>query len=108
MKRARVLTMGAAALAAAALVLTGCGGSGGGGGDKEALVNELMSEIEQDGTITQEQKDCLRGKFESFSGDELALMKNSENQEDIPAELQDRLVSAITECVMVGMETTAP
>lgn len=107
MKRARVLTMGAAALAAAALVLTGCGGSGG-GGDKEALVNELMSEIEQDGSITQEQKDCLRGKFESFSGDELALMKNSENQEDIPAELQDRLVNAITECVMVGMETTAP
>ena len=107
MKRARVLTMGAAALAAAALVLTGCGGSGG-GGDKEALVNELMSEIEQDGSITQEQKACLRGKFESFSGDELALMKNSENQEDIPAELQDRLVNAITECVMVGMETTAP
>lgn len=108
MKRARVLTMGAAALAAVSLVLTGCGGSGGGGGDSEALVNELMSEIEADGDLTQEQKDCLRGKFGTFSADELMLMKESENQEDVPAELQERLINAITECVMAGMETTAP
>lgn len=106
MKRARVLTMGAAALAAVSLVLTGCGG--GGGADKEALVNELMTEIEADGSLTQEQKDCLRGKFESFSGDELSLMKDSENEDDIPAELQERVINAITECVMAGMDTTAP
>ena len=67
-----------------------------------------MTEIEADGSLTQEQKDCLRGKFESFSGDELSLMKDSENEDEIPAELQERVINAITECVMAGMDTTAP
>ena len=108
MRSKRVLAAAAATLTVLTLGLTACGGSssdsssGGSGGDsaKTALVDELMAELEGDGTITAEQKNCLRDQFNGFTLEELQTMKDSTNEDDVPQALQDKVINAVLGCVM--------
>lgn len=110
MRSKRVLAAAAATLTVLTLGLTACGGSssdssssdasGGGDSAKTALVDELMAELEGDGTITAEQKNCLRDQFNGFTLEELQTMKDSTNEDDVPQALQDKVINAVLGCVM--------
>lgn len=100
MKRRMTLTI-AAGLAAAGLVLSGCGSAG--GGDKQALVDSLMSELTTDGSITTEQADCVRGKLDELSVDELTALNNDSNGDaQLPDGLEEKVSGMLMECFSVG------
>lgn len=110
MRTRRFLATGAAALAVMTFSLTGCGGGDGGGGggegsDQAALVDELMQEIEGDTPLADEQRTCLRDSFGSFSTEELTTLKETGSDTDIPADLQEKVITAVTLCIMADMPT---
>jgi len=93
----RMTLAAAASIAALGLVLTGCGSAG--GGDKEALVNTLMSDLTSSGAITTEQGDCVRGKLNELSVDELtALDADSDGDAELPAGLEEKVSGMLMEC----------
>ncbi len=111
MRSKRVLAAAAATLTVLTLGLTACGGSssggdasgdasGGGDSAKTALVDELMAQLEGDGTITADQKNCLRDQFNGFTLEELQTIKNSTTDTDVPQALQDKVINAVMGCVM--------
>ena len=102
MRSTRVLAATAAALTVVSLGLAGCGSAGGSGGDsqKQALVDELMTQLGNDGSLSDTQKNCLRDQFNGFSVDELTQLKNSTTDTDVPKELQDKVINAVMGCVM--------
>ena len=100
MRSTRVVAAVAASLTVLTLGLTGCGGGGGGDSEKQALVDSLMNELSGDGTITEDQKSCLRGKFDEFTVDELNTLKNSQNDSEVPQALQEKVINMVMECVM--------
>ena len=59
-----------------------------------------MQEISADGGITEEQQGCVRTGLEGLSDDELAQLKDGENDADVPTELQDKVISFMTDCLM--------
>ena len=104
MRSPRVLAASVAALAVISLGLVACGGSGGdsGGADseKQAVVDQLMSELSGDGTITEDQKNCLRGKFNDFSIEDLKTIRDSQSDTEVPQALQEKVINMVMECVM--------
>ncbi|MGI9197671.1 MAG: hypothetical protein ACR2KE_09455 [Candidatus Nanopelagicales bacterium] len=107
------LVVGAALLATLSFGVTACGGSSSGGSssaavdtEKQGLVDELMTQLEGDGTITDEQKTCLRDQFGGFTVDELKTIKDSSDGSNVPQALQDKVVNMVLTCV--GGQTGAP
>ena len=103
MRSSRVLAASAAALTVLSLGLAGCGGSsssGGGDSEKQAVIDQLMSELSNDGTITDDQKNCLRGKFDEFSIEDLKTIRDSSSDTEVPQALQEKVINMVMECVM--------
>jgi hypothetical protein len=50
--------------------------------------------------MTEEQQGCIRTGLEGLSDDELETLKTGENDSDVPAELQDKVVAFMTDCLM--------
>lgn len=113
MRSPRLVAASAAALLVLSLGVTACGGSSSGGSSsasadsaKQALVDDLMAQLEGDGTITDEQKTCLRDQFGGFTIDELTTIKDSSDGSNVPQALQDKVVNMVLTCV--GGQTGAP
>ncbi|MFM7210816.1 MAG: hypothetical protein ACKOYQ_02255 [Actinomycetota bacterium] len=91
----------AAGISALGLVLAGCGSAG--GGDKDALVDGLMSELTTNGDVTPEQGDCVRGKLNELSVDELTALNNdSTGDAAITPELEEKITGMLMECFSAG------
>lgn len=97
MRSGRLITMAAGVLAATSLVLTGCGG-GGSSSDNTALVDDLMSQIGDQG-LTDSAKTCIRDALSGYTTQELEALKNGETDADVPAELQTKVVEMMTTCI---------
>ena len=99
MRRSRIATMATAAAAAALLTLTACGGgSSETTTDNSALIDELMAEI-GDQDMPTEVQDCVREGLSGFSTEELTALRDGESDADVPAELQDKVITMMTGCV---------
>ncbi|MFM8773967.1 MAG: hypothetical protein ACKOFP_09070 [Actinomycetota bacterium] len=98
----RRMTLAASAgICAFGLVLIGCGSAG--GGDKDALVNSLMEELTTNGSVTTEQGDCVRGKLNELSVDELTALNNdSTGDAAITPELEEKITGMLMECFSAG------
>ena len=107
MRPSRLAALGAAAVLTLSVGLTACGGSSSGGdasasGDaqKEAIIAELVADLESGGEVPPEQVTCIKSGFNDFTVDELTLLRDSETDTEIPAELQDKILNLITGCVV--------
>lgn len=98
MSRSRLATIATAAVAAALLTLTACGGGGDSTTDNSALVDELMTEIGDEG-MPEGAKDCIKQGLSGFSTEELTTLRDGETDTDVPVELQDKVVSLLTGCI---------
>ena len=98
MSRSRLATIATAAAAAALLTLTACGGGGDSTTDNSALVDELMTEIGDEG-MPEGAKDCIKQGLSVFSTEELTALRDGETDADVPVELQDKVVSLLTGCI---------
>ena len=98
MRRTRIATIATAAAAAALLTLTACGGGGDSTTDNSALVDELMTEIGDEG-ITKGAKDCIKQGLSGFSTEELTALRDGETDADVPVELQNKVIEMMTTCV---------
>jgi hypothetical protein len=98
MSRSRLATIATAAAAAALLTLTACGGGGDSTTDNSALVDELMTEIGDEG-MPEGAKDCIKQGLSGFSTEELTTLRDGETDTDVPVELQDKVVSLLTGCI---------
>jgi hypothetical protein len=98
MSRSRLATIATAAAAAALLTLTACGGGGGSTTDNSALVDELMTEIGDEG-MPEGAKECIKQGLSGFSTEELTTLRDGETDTDVPVELQDKVVSLLTGCI---------
>lgn len=96
MRGKRMMVMAAGALAAASLVLTGCGG--GSSSDNTALVDQLMNEIGDQG-MDDTAKSCIRDSLSGYSTEDLELLANGETDADIPADLQEKVVTMMMTCL---------
>jgi len=97
----RITLAAAAGIAALGLVLSGCGSAG--GGDKEATIDSLMNDLTSEGAVTSEQADCVRGKLNELSVDELtALDADSDGDAELPAGLEEKVSGMLLECFGVG------
>jgi hypothetical protein len=99
MSRSRLATIATAAVAAALLTLTACGGGGDTSNDNSALVDELMTEIGDEG-MPEGAKDCIKQGLSGFSTEELTTLRDGQTDSDVPAELQDKVIEMMTTCVM--------
>ena len=106
MRRQRIAALGAAAVLALSFGLAACGGSssggdsGGGDSAKQAVIDELIAELEQDGNVPAGQVACNKEGFNAFTIDELTLLRDSETDTEVPTELQDKILELITGCVL--------
>lgn len=106
MRRQRIAALGAAAVLALSFGLAACGGSssggdsGGGDSAKQAVIDELIAELEQDGNVPAGQVACIKEGFNAFTVDELTLLRDSETDTEVPTELQDKILELITGCVL--------
>lgn len=98
MSRSRLAAIATAAAAAALLTLTACGGGGESTTDNSALVDELMTEIGDEG-MPEGAKDCIKQGLSGFSTEELTTLRDGETDTDVPVELQDKVVSLLTGCI---------
>ena len=99
MSRSRLATIATAAAAAALLTLTACGGGGSESTtDNSALVDELMTEIGDEG-MPEGAKDCIKQGLSGFSTEELPALRDGETDADVPAELQTKVVDLLTGCI---------
>ena len=98
MGRSRLATIATAAAAAALLTLTACGGGGDSTTDNSALVDELMTEIGDEG-MPEGAKECIKQGLSGFSTEELTTLRDGETDTDVPVELQDKVVSLLTGCI---------
>ena len=98
MSRSRLATIATAAVAAALLTLTACGGGGDSTTDNSALVDELMTEIGDEG-MPEGAKDCIKQGLSGFSTEELTALRDGETDADVPAELQTKVVDLLTGCI---------
>lgn len=98
MSRSRLATIATAAVAAALLTLTACGGGGDTSNDNSALVDELMTEIGDEG-MPEGAKDCIKQGLSGFSTEELTALRDGETDTDVPVELQDKVIEMMTSCV---------
>ncbi len=99
MSRSRLATIATAAAAAALLTLTACGGGGSESTtDNSALVDELMTEIGDEG-MPEGAKDCIKQGLSGFSTEELTALRDGETDADVPAELQTKVVDLLTGCI---------
>ncbi len=98
MSRSRLAAIATAAAAAALLTLTACGGGGDSTTDNSALVDELMTEIGDEG-MPEGAKDCIKQGLSGFSTEELTTLRDGETDTDVPVELQDKVVSLLTGCI---------
>ena len=84
---------------AAGLALTACGGGGSESTtDNSALVDELMTEIGDEG-MPEGAKDCIKQGLSGFSTEELTALRDGETDADVPAELQTKVVDLLTGCI---------
>jgi hypothetical protein len=98
MSRSRLATIATAAVAAALLTLTACGGGGDTSNDNSALVDELMTEIGDEG-MPEGAKDCIKQGLSGFSTEELTTLRDGQTDSDVPVELQDKVIQMMTTCV---------
>ena len=98
MRRTRIATIATAAAAAALLTLTACGGGGDSTTDNSALVDELMTEIGDEG-MPEGAKDCIKQGLSGFSTEELSALRDGETDADVPVELQNKVIEMMTTCV---------
>ena len=98
MSRSHLATIATAAAAAALLTLTACGGGGDSTTDNSALVDELMTEIGDEG-MPEGAKDCIKQGLSGFSTEELTTLRDGQSDTDVPVELQDKVVSLLTGCI---------
>ena len=99
MSRPRLATIATAAAAAALLTLPACGGGGSESTtDNSALVDELMTEIGDEG-MPEGAKDCIKQGLSGFSTEELTALRDGETDADVPAELQTKVVDLLTGCI---------
>jgi hypothetical protein len=80
-----------ASLAAASFALTACGG----GVDRAQLKDDLISRLQSESGLTQEQATCVAEGIDGFSDTELEQL----NTENPPQELQEKTVDVILGCV---------
>ena len=113
MRRPRIAGLCGAAALALSLGLAGCGGGGDSSGgspesagqeqvdsQKKAVIDELVGELEATGDVTPTQIACLKDGFNGFSLEELTLLRDSEEGTEVPADVQDRILTIVTGCVL--------
>lgn len=100
MARTRRLRAVVSASLLAVMVVAGCGS--GADAEKQEIISGFVSELEMDGALPEEEKDCLVAKFDQFSVEELRALKNSTAQEEVSEDLQDKLVELVQQCFMSG------
>lgn len=114
MRRSRIVAIGLAAALSLSVGLTACGGSGSGGAsgggdtEKQALVDQLIGELESSGDVPPEQVACIKEGFNGFTLEELTALRDSEDSGEVPAELQDKILNVITGCVLGESASPAP
>ena len=96
MRGKRIMILTAGAFAAGVLALTGCGG--GSSSDNTALVDQLMNDID-DGSMDATVKSCIRDSLSGYSTEDLELLANGETDADIPADLQEKVVTMMMTCL---------
>lgn len=66
--------------------------------DNSALVDELMVEIGDEG-MPEGASECIRTGLSGFSTEELTALRDGETDADVPAALQEKVVSLLTGCI---------
>jgi hypothetical protein len=79
------------------ILIAGCGG--GGDSEKQAIVDELRSELVSGGA-TEEQADCVMGTVGEFSIEDLKVLQDDNATPS--QEIQDKVLSALEECAPQG------
>ncbi len=114
MLRSRIVALGLAAALSLSVGLTACGvsgsdgASGGGDSEKQALVDQLIGELESSGNVPPEQVACIKEGFNGFTVEELTTLRDSEDSGEVPTELQDKILSVVTACVAGESASPAP
>lgn len=93
-----VLAMSSIAVAAL-LGLSACGG-GSDSSQRQETIDSLMQDMVAGGGITEEQQACVRQGLEGYSDEELTTLKTGESESDVPVELQEKVVSMMTTCLL--------
>lgn len=84
-------------IAALSFGLTACGG---GSSERDATIDSLMQQMVEGGGITEQQQACVREGLEGYSDEELSILQTGETDADVPADLQAKVVSMMTTCLM--------
>jgi hypothetical protein len=79
------------------LLLAGCGG--GGDSEKQAILDDLRSELVSGGA-SEEQADCIMGAVDDLSIDDLKVLQDDSATPS--QEVQDTVMGAMAECAAGG------
>jgi hypothetical protein len=79
------------------ILIAGCGG--GGDSEKQAIVDELRSELVTGGA-TEEEADCVMGAIDDLSIDDLKVLQDDNATPS--QELQDKVLGALETCAPQG------
>lgn len=97
-RTARIVTAGAVAVL---LALTGCSNSDSGDpAQRQASIDSIMATLTDDGSFTDEQATCVRSGLESYSEEELVILDTAERGEQVPEDLQDRVLEMLNGCLL--------
>lgn len=111
MRRSRIMALALAVALSLSVGLTACssgGSSGGADSEKQALVDELIGELEASGDVPPEQVACIKEGFNDFTVEELTALRDSEDSGEVPTELQDKILNVITGCVLGESASPSP
>lgn len=100
LNRSRTIGLAASLATVAVLGLTACAGGGGESSQRQETIDSLMQEMVAGGGITEEQQSCVRQGLEGYSDEELQILKTGETDADVPADLQEKVVSMMTTCLL--------
>jgi hypothetical protein len=98
MPRSRTVLAVAACAAAIVLSLSACGG-GEDTSQRQESIDSLMQEMSESG-IPESERECIRTGLDDFSDEELVTLQTGQDESDVPVELQDKVVSMMTNCLM--------
>ncbi|WCO68657.1 hypothetical protein PO878_07935 [Iamia majanohamensis] len=85
------------------LLLVGAVAACGGDDGPDASPAALARTLEQDYDLSSEQADCVAGRvFDSLSDDEVAALRDRDEDDALPADVERRLRAALVPCASVG------
>lgn len=79
------------------VLIAGCGG--GGDSEKQAILDELRTELVSGGA-SEEQADCIMGSVDDLSIDDLKVLQDDNATPS--QEIQDKVMAAMAECAPQG------